>query len=146
MWVTLVSPLICDWHLNDLLMVSVPGFALTVDNKADSTFTLAQSSLVQTTLFRALVVAVNIVLSVDLICTLRQPFQDPAARYPAYIIFCILMSIMPCVVRGTYLAKHVDYYGSVMQTLYALEFGVMLASIFYAMWYLCRPGMGKGIL
>ena len=38
MWVTLVSPLICEWSFNDLLMASVPGFALTVDNKADSTF------------------------------------------------------------------------------------------------------------
>ena len=71
MWVTLVTPLICEWGFNDLLMASVPGFALAVDNKANSTFSLAQSSLIQTTLFRALIVAVNIVLSVDLIFTLR---------------------------------------------------------------------------
>ena len=147
MWVTLVSPLICEWNLNDLWMKSVPEFALvTVYDKADSTFLLAQSSLIQTTLFRALVVAVNTILSIDLICTLRQPFQDPTARYPAYITYCILMSIMPCVVRGTYLDKHVDHYGLVMQILYNLEFVILITSIIYAIWYLCRPGMSRGIL
>ena len=146
MWVTLVSPLICEWDFNSLLMLSVPGFALTTDNKADSTFQLAQSSLIQTTFFRALIVAVNTVLSVDLICTLRTPFQDPSARYPFYIIYCILLSILPCWVRGSYLDKHVDHYGVVQQGLYYLEFFIAIISIIYAIWYLCRPGMGRGIL
>ena len=146
MWVTLVSPLICEWDFNDLLMWTIPGFNQNTHTKADSTFQLAQSSLIQTTFFRALIVAVNTVLSIDLICTLRQPFQDPEARYPLYIIYCILMSIIPCVIRGSYLTKHVDSYGGVQQGLYYMEFVIAIVSIIYAIWYLCRPGMGRGIL
>ena len=70
MWVNLVTPFVCQWNLDKLYQYTTP-FNLST---TEVTLHLAEASRFAAIYCMSLTVAINMVLSIDLLCTLRQPF------------------------------------------------------------------------
>ena len=100
MWINFISPFVCQWNLDKLFQYTTLFIDLST---SDATYHLAEASRLAAIYFMSLTVAINMVLSIDLICTLRMPFQNPVSRYPYYTVATLLISIIPCVFKGSYL-------------------------------------------
>ena len=88
----------------------------------------------------------NIVLSIDLLFTLRQPFSNPEKRYPYYVGFALTIPICPATIRMIYFNEYGYFYGTVESAFYIVEIFVALASIIRAVFFICQPGTSKKVL
>ena len=68
MWLTLIAPFSCDLGLNKLYEMTAPGFFL---GTSSLTFIYVKNTFFWKTYFESLTILLNIILSVDLLMTLR---------------------------------------------------------------------------
>ena len=68
MWLSLIAPFSCDLGLNKLYEITAPGFFI---GKSSMTFIYVKNTFFWKTYFEGLTILLNIVLSVDLLMTLR---------------------------------------------------------------------------
>ena len=68
MWLTLIAPFSCDLGLNKLYEMTAPGF---FKGTSSMTFIYVKNTFFWKTYFESLTILLNIILSVDLLMTLR---------------------------------------------------------------------------
>ena len=110
------------------------------------TFVLVKDSYFWQTYFEGLTVLLNIVLSVDLILTLYQPFSNPMKRYPCYLGFALTLPIGPAICRMIYFDTDGYSYGKIEGVFFVVEIFASLVSIIYSIFFLCKPGTSKRVL
>ena len=85
----------------------------------------------------------NMILSVDLITTLRRPFQAPEKRYPKYMATTILVPLLSGIIRMVSFERNAMVYGFVQSSVYLLEIFIAVFSISYATWFLYKSGTNR---
>ena len=147
MWVILIAPFSCEpLHFNVLYDKTI--FADL--NTSESTHRLLQLNFFWMTYLYCLVSMLNLALSVDLILTLRRPFQKPESRYSLYLIPSIIVPIIPAAVRVAFINVNDHYYGIIVIGFFCVEILAAFLSIVYAVWFKCQrdasPSVFKKIL
>ena len=143
MWTLLLAKYSCDIGLNKLWMYSLPMLNSTDEEQA--TNVLYHLSIFWITFFYSCIIMFNMALSVDLLLTIRNPFQKPERRYPLYLTTSFLVSLVPSIVRTVDTRYRYDY-GMIIDLIFALYFIVTVSNIVHAVYYLCRPGISRDMI
>lgn len=88
----------------------------------------------------------NMALSIDLIVTLRRPFQNAEKRYPYYLLFSLTLPLASCITRMALFETDGHFYGLLQSCWYFIEIFIALISITYATWFMCKPGTARSTL
>ena len=88
----------------------------------------------------------NMALSIDLIVTLRRPFQNAEKRYPYYLMVSLTLPLASCLTRMALFETDGHFYGLLQSCWYFIEIFIALISLTYATWFLCKPGTGRATL
>ena len=74
----------------------------------------------QITFFYNVIIALNFVLCLDLILTLRDPFKKPESRYTMYSVIVVSMAMVPAVARLILVSSNPTSYGILVVALFCV--------------------------
>ena len=84
-------------------------------------------------------VCINICLCHDLMYCLRNPMQNPEARYPYYAALITIVSFTTGMIRVHYWDEAI--YGDIILGIFIVYLGVAIGSIVFALRYVNKPGI-----
>jgi hypothetical protein len=89
------------------------------------------------------ILGLNIVLCLDLLLTLRDPFKKPESRYNMYYFIVVSAAMVPSIVREIQFDESPAAYGFVVVVVFIIYVLIALYSAFAAYQALKRPGMSQ---
>ena len=143
MWVNLVTPFYCTLGLQKLFIATIPAFGQPASHL---TYMIIRNAYFLQTYFESMTIMLNMVLSIDLVVTLRRPFQNPEKRYPIYLATAITLPIFPAMIREVSFDWAATNYGRPLSILYLLEIAIAIFSIAYSIWFLRKSGINGKVL
>lgn len=135
LWSSVFGGYICVWSQPEFLHY-------TLFNSFSDWFVmenLVLASMFQTAFSYTAAICVNICFSYDLIYCLRDPMRSPEGRYPLYITFIFVMSLIVGAVRVG--SENIHLYGYIIQGIFVIYISFVVASIIFAFRFVRKPGI-----